>query len=137
MCGAVHLPPITQFACHRVHQLADRLLFMTLLWTHIALTALCTMKIHSPHAGMPKGNNSVDAVIGMSIARLWGLCAQHQGSSQDACVHLEEGITTGREALATDDHPGMQWLMHDLVANLRLALADTCKCMVRARLHAV
>lgn len=90
------------------------------------------MKTHLPHAG----NTSVDAVLGVSIARLRGLCAQHHRSYQDACVHLEEGITTGRKVLATDAQPGMQWLMHDLIVNLRLALADTYDCMVRARCQA-
>lgn len=138
-CNAVHLPPIARFACHTVHRLSDKLLSMTLLCIREALTAFLshdgTLMIHLPHAGVPKGNNSVDAVVAVSIARLRGLCAQHHGSSQDACVHFEEGITTGREALATDDLPGMQWLMQDLVANLRLALADTYNCMVRAWLQ--
>ena len=73
----------------------------------------------------------MDAVIAMSIARLQGLCAQHHGSTQDVCVHVEDGITTGLRALARNNQPGMQWLMHDMVANLRLALAVTYGCMVR------
>lgn len=139
-CNAVPLPCIALFACHRVHQLSDRLLSMTLLCIRRALTTFLshegTLTILLSHAGIPKGNNSVDAMVAVSIARLRGLCAQHHGSSQDACVHFEKGITTSRKALTTDDQPGMQWLVHDLVANLRLALADTHDCMVRAPLQA-
>ena len=73
----------------------------------------------------------MDAVLAISIARLQGLSAQHHGSVSDACVHFEDGIIAGRHALATDHEPSMWWLMHDLVANLRLDLADTYGCMVR------
>ena len=86
------------------------------------------------HAGMSKNGNVVDAVVAISLAKLQGLCAQHHGSHQDACAHLEEGITACLKALDTDTQPGMQWLVHDLVASLRLAKADTYYCMVRPML---
>ena len=73
----------------------------------------------------------MDAAVAISIARLQGLCAQHHGSFQDACVHFEEGMSAGLQALARDNQPGVQWLIRDLVAHLRLALADTYGCMVR------
>ena len=73
----------------------------------------------------------MDAVVAISIARLEGLRARHRGSIQDACVPFEEGVTAGLQALATNDQPGLQWLMQDLVANLRLVLADLYGCMVR------
>lgn len=87
-----------------------------------------------PHAGMSEGFSSVDAVVAISLARLKGLYAQHRGSLQDACVRFEEGITAGAEALATEDQAGLQWLLHHLVADLRLTLADTYGCMVRPTL---
>lgn len=80
---------------------------------------------------MSEGMDSVDALMAISIARLQGLSAEHHGSVSDACVHFEDGIIAGRRALATDHEPSMWWLMHDLVANLRLDLADTYGCMVR------
>ena len=79
---------------------------------------------------MPECINSVDAVVAISTARLQGLCAQHHGSVLDACAHFEEGITAGLQALATGNDPGTSWLMHDLVANLRLTLADMYGCTV-------
>lgn len=88
----------------------------------------------SPHSGMARNSDAVDAVVAISIARLRALSAQHHGSHHDACAHLEEGMTAGRQAVAADNQPGIQWLMRDLVMNFKLAQSDLYCCMVRPSL---
>lgn len=132
------------------HYICRAKYFMQLLCTHIlciGCLSSCTSSplqkewfghvlpkkavILSPHSGMARDSNAVDAVVALSIARLRGLSAQHHGSNEDASAHLEEGMRAGCQALAGDNQPGIQWLMRNLVMNLKLAQADTYCCMVR------
>ena len=87
-----------------------------------------------PHSGVTRDAvDAVDTVVNISLTRLQGLHAQHHGSNQEAYAHLEKGVGAGLKALAGANQPGIQWLMSDLVMNLRLAQADIYCCMVRPR----